>query len=160
MQKQNHIVKESLHPHPASSSISSILSDSLNLVESKHESNSLSSSAVRSSSASSVLLDLRQQQINHVKQIESAEFLPLQSQLKRKSSELLHDQITKSEICSSDKLLSIVQHSKSNSAPPKQINKAKRLKMERGEAYKDRSLDRYASKTNRKLRIDKQKNIY
>lgn len=156
MNKQNHqishLTEESSLLYPASS-ISTILSNSLSLVEPKIQSNLLPSSG----SASSVLLDLRQQQINQLKQIQSTEFLPFQTQSKRKGSEL-HDQISKSEICWNEKQLSIVQHS--SSAPPKQINKAKKLKREKGEAYKDRSLDRYASKTHRKMRMDKLKHIY
>jgi hypothetical protein len=111
-----------------------------------------------SSSASTLLLDLRKQQNEQLQQIESAEFLPFQSNNTAKTT-ALHDQIANSEICHNPKLVSLVQHNGAADAH-KYVSKAKRKKIDKGVAYQDKALDKFASKSLKKQRVDRMKNIY
>ena len=142
------------------SAISSILTNSLNLAEAELVNPS------SSSSASKLLIELRKQQKLQLQQIESIEFLPFQSINQNLKGSDFHNQIASSEICQNPKLMSIAQNTKhcQNNTPKHHvsapISNAKKKKIAKGEAYKDRTLDKRNSKSIKKQKIMKMKNIY
>jgi hypothetical protein len=136
-------------------SISQLLNESL-ILEEKGSSSSITVSATdsisgKSKSASALLLAAKREQ----KQlIEESNFISFREDIKNS----YYDQIGESKIYMSPKLESSVNMKKKTKIIPN--NKSKQMKMKRGEEYKDKSIEKAASKMSRKARMEILQKMY
>ena len=146
--------------------ISTILNNSLNIVEEEQQqAPPKSMNAPPDRSASSILLEARRFQNSSLLQPQEV------FHQSTKSTEIspFHCQILHSQICDNPRLNSLMQNNSSRSnnssggrkkAAAKAhvtITKAKRIRMEKGEAYKDKVNERIAQQAGKKARLDRLK---
>lgn len=139
----------------ASATISTILSNTLNIVEEERAEKISFTSEI--ASASSILLQAKRfqntlnQQQNIFQSTKSPEITPF------------HSQILHSQICDNPRLSSLMNSNNGRKTKAAKahvtITKAKRIRMEKGEAYKDKANERMSQQFSKKAHKDRLKKL-